>query len=153
MGKGKVQGIGVQRMLIAALVLAAILVSAAALLGHYAFGLASQGRLGPANSNAGAPRQGGGASLTVRSITWSMSNVKGTQFDGMRVWLYSPGGNLLAGGYTPVTFNVASGTYLVNVSASWENYTFYLWGDENSSMPRIVNVSGNATLSAWYNES
>lgn len=87
-------------------------------------------------------------SLTVNSVDMS-----GNSFSGMWVELYASNGTTLATGYTPITFNVASGVQYTVDAANYQSTIFNHWNNGSTNSSITVTPTQNTTLTASYSTS
>jgi hypothetical protein len=98
-----------------------------------------------ASATTSAVSSGGTVSITVNSV-----NLAGVSFSGMWVELHASNGTTLATGYTPITFNVASGNAYTIVSSNYQNDVFNHWNDGTTTTSKTITPTQNTTLTEYY---
>jgi hypothetical protein len=97
------------------------------------------------SATTSAVSSGGTVSVTVHSV-----NLAGVSFSGMWVELHASNGTTLATGYTPITFNVASGNTYTIVSSNYQNDVFNHWNDGTTTVSKTITPTQNTTLTEYY---
>jgi hypothetical protein len=87
---------------------------------------------------------GASSSVAVSSVSLSGAPISG-------LWTtWSQGSNVLATGYTPISFTGTNGgSYTVTV-ANYANYVFCHWQDGSTSSTRTLSLSASLSLTAYY---
>jgi len=89
------------------------------------------------------------STTTTYTVTVKSADLSGSAFNGMWTTI-SKGGSVIKTGYTPLSFSAVSGSsYTVSVS-NYANYVFDHWESGSTSSSRIVSVSKDTTLTAYY---
>lgn len=87
------------------------------------------------------------ANLTVNTVTQS-----GETLTGFEVYVTTTSGSLVSSGFSPVSFLLAPGDYLVGVG-NYDNETFSQWSDGTTNATYSVSInssSSNVSLTAVY---
>jgi hypothetical protein len=84
------------------------------------------------------------ATVTVRTVDQS-----GNSIPGLSVAQESTGGSVIATGFSPVSFQVAPGSYIFYPNNYGSN-NFSHWSDGVTTQGRVFNITGNTTLTAVY---
>ncbi len=101
-------------------------------------------------SNTSFATTSAGTSGSTVSVTVNSSNLSGTAFNGMWVELHASNGTTLATEYTPITFQVASGSAYTIVSSNYQNYVFNHWNDGTTAPSATITPTQNVTLTEYY---
>jgi hypothetical protein len=87
---------------------------------------------------------------TSFAVTITSKSVTGVQFTGMYLSV-TANGNVVASGYTTLTFTATAGvTYTISMS-NWQNFVFAHWENGSTNSVRTQTFTLSTTLIAYYN--